>query len=326
MKELKQYWTSKNGNRQTTNFIVIHHAAATYAKGNAVQAIYNYHRSIWASYNAAGYHVICQEETDGSIQCYLVNPPDMQGAGVAFRNHETFHICLATNFVKYPEKRWIDAAREVYLWARVRYPNARLVGHKDIAMPNSPTACPGASWPLWKRELETVTKAYPIIGGRTEPIAVLNHHLFTKAKHLNAGQRQFIVSAFTTYGEVTEIGNVFPFAQAALETGWFTSDRFLKSNNPAGLGATDDGAWGNEFDTISAGILAQYAHLLCYAKPEQDLKYIQRQLSMLSPWREAMMRVYGLGAANNTWKGLTRKWATDPNYDAKIVSIAESIV
>ena len=323
MKELKQYWTSKNGNRQTTNFIVIHHAAATYAKGNAVQAIYNYHRSIWASYNAAGYHVICQEETDGSIQCYLVNPPDMQGAGVAYRNHETFHICLATNFTKYPEKRWIDAAREAYLWASVRYPNARLVGHKDIAMHNSPTACPGVSWPLWKKELEQ-PDLVPIMGNPTIPIEILNHQVFTRAKHLRVGQRQSIISTFTTLGELTGIGNAYPFMQAAKETGWFTSERFLRNYNPAGLGATDDGAIGAVFDTIEHGILAQYAHLLCYAtKPEQNKLHIE-QLTEFSPRKVAMIRAYGRGSAA-TWQALSGKWATDVNYGTSIVEMVRTL-
>jgi hypothetical protein len=325
MKELKQYWTAKNDNRQTTNFIVIHHAAATYRKGDAVRVIHAYHSSKWPNYSGIGYHAICQEEQDNSIQCYLVNPPNMIGAGVANRNHETFHICLATNLTGYPEARWIDAAREAYQYARKLYPNARLVGHKDIALSAFPTSCPGKEWPKWKADLESIESDVLIVGNRTIPIEILNHHVFTRSPHLTVGQRQSIVSTFTSFGELTRIGNVYPFMQAAKETGWFSSSRFLRNNNPAGLGATDDGAEGARFDTIEHGILAQYAHLLCYAtKAEENAAHIE-VLTEFSPRKDAMIRAYGRGSAR-TWLSLSRKWATDKGYGKSIIEMGSTLL
>ncbi|KPV51795.1 hypothetical protein SE17_19175 [Kouleothrix aurantiaca] len=89
------------------------------------------------------------------------------------------------------------------------------------------------------------------------------------AKNVPEETIESVVAAYTAYGELTGIGNLLPLAQAVHETGWFRSDRWVISQNPAGLGATDDGAWGNVFDTPAAGILAQYAHLLAYALPNK---------------------------------------------------------
>lgn len=334
VKELRQYWTAKNPNRQNTLYIVIHHAAAVYSKGGAVQSIYNYHKNKWPTYGAAGYHVICQEELDGSISVNLVNNPDVIGAGVAFMNSSTFHICMATNFRNtIPERRWIDAAIEAVEWARAKYPTAQVVGHRDIAKPGNATSCPGDAWSRWKHVFDSNENSnaiqYPIIGGESVTPVFLMQALNANSRHLTPVQRDSIVSAYTAYGDVTGLGNLYPFSQAIHETGWFASERFVKSYNPAGLGATDDGAWGAHFETISAGVLAQYAHLLCYAKPEKELNYIQQKLSLLSPRRDALARTYGLGVAANNWHGLTQRWntpgPTGTQYASRIIGIAERV-
>lgn len=152
---LKQYWTSKNGPRQTTRYIVVHHAAWTYDPGKAVQSIYNFHRGQWPKYNAIGYHEVIQREIDGSLRRYQVNPPDMQGAGVALRNHECYHICAATNLIGMPDPDWIEAMAYAVADAKRRYPTAQVVGHKDIALPGHGTACPGPRWNDWRPILLT---------------------------------------------------------------------------------------------------------------------------------------------------------------------------
>lgn len=330
MKELRQYWTSQNPNRQTTKYIVIHHAAAEYRLGDAVRAIYDFHRGKWPKYNAAGYHIICQRDSDRIIRPYLVNPPNMIGAGVANMNDVTFHICAATNFGdRTPSKEWLGTLKEGVAYAVQLYPNAEIVGHKDITRPGYATACPGSTWPKWKDQIMTNIVEYPIIGGKTVDAEVLRKALDKYSNHLTEQQKRSIVFAYCCYGELTELGNIFPFAQAVHETGWFASQRFMRSYNPAGLGATDDGAWGSTFDTIAAGVIAQYAHLLCYAKPEIELTWIQKQIAELSPRRDAMRRAYGLGAANNNWHGLTHKWNTPKpegkNYATRIIDLTNRI-
>lgn len=149
----KQFWTSPNGPRKTTRFIVIHHAAFTYDPSHAVSSIYNYHRSKWPKYNAAGYHEIIQEEVDQTLACYQVNPLEIQGANVANRNHECFGICAATNFTGIPTERWMNALAERAAAAKRRWPDAQIVGHTDIALKGYETACPGPRWKEWKSTL-----------------------------------------------------------------------------------------------------------------------------------------------------------------------------
>lgn len=178
------------------------------------------------------------------------------------------------------------------------------------------------------KEYTTITDV-PIIGNVNVPVEVLFAALEKYAKHLPKQQKETLVSAYTALGDVTGIGNLYPFCQGAKETAWYSSDRFVKSYNTSGLGADDTGAWGSHFDTVTAGVLAQYAHLLCYAMSEESLNYIQKQLSYLSPRRKEMIKAYGLGAANNTWIGLSQKWNTPKeigaNYGREVVKIANII-
>jgi hypothetical protein len=174
-----------------------------------------------------------------------------------------------------------------------------------------------------------VIDGHTILNGlQVDPIR-LHRALNLWAKHLSLDERESIVSAFTTYGELTTIGNLYAFTQAAKETGWFASERWVKSYNPAGLGADDTGAWGQHFNNPAEGILAQYAHLLCYAVPDDKLSAIQQKIARLSPRREALIGAYGLGAANNTWVGLNQKWNSplgNAPYAQEIIALAERVM
>jgi hypothetical protein len=316
--ELKQYWTAKNGNRQSTRYIVIHHAAAIYAPGKAVQAIYEYHRKKWPAYFGIAYHLVCQEERDSSIKCYLVNPPDMQGAGVANRNHETFHICLATNFANnLPEQRWIDAAKEALAYAQARYPQAQVVGHKDIALPGYGTTCPGGKWNEWKDQL-TTNKPVPPDSTLIKPNVSIAYEnlasILTKRGIVNADT---IARAYTVYGTMTGIGNVYPVAQALITSNNFTSAS-AQVNNPAHVGT-------NGFASIEEGILVHYAHLLAYATTTKDNTPLVEQLSALTPRYDAVVKAYGRGV-NKTWTSLSGKWVQDKEYGEKIIALGKSFL
>lgn len=138
-------------NRPSTAYIVIHHAAFDYAPGGALQSIFAYHSSIWPGYGRIGYNEVIQEEPDGTLQRYLVNPYDMVGAGVWGRNPECYHICMARhNRNEIPPQYWIDETARAAADARRRYPNAQIVGHGEIALPGHETSCPGPKWKAWK--------------------------------------------------------------------------------------------------------------------------------------------------------------------------------
>lgn len=170
---------------------------------------------------------------------------------------------------------------------------------------------------------------YPIIGGASIAPDRLYRCLIAHNQRLTAAQNTAILYAYTTLGALTSIGNLYPFAQAVKETGWFASRRFVEANNVAGLGADDSGAWGHTFETIYHGVTAQYAHLLCYAKAPDELSKLQYTLSLLSPRRERLQRAYGLGVAQNDWQGLTHRWNTPKpegaNYARDIAALTRVI-
>lgn len=173
--------------------------------------------------------------------------------------------------------------------------------------------------PLWAFETDTVLN-----GEHVDP-TLLYRALNRFSPNLSQEDKDSLVSAYTALGQITTIGNIRPFSQAAKETGWFTSPRFVQGFNPAGLGATNDGAWGSTFDSIASGVLAQYCHLLCYATKPESTSFLFERLAQLSPRVDAMTKEHGRGCAT-TWGGLNNKWAVPgPNYGETIILLADAI-
>lgn len=156
-----------------------------------------------------------------------------------------------------------------------------------------------------------------ILDNHSVPLYRLLNILMRHRPQIDEDRRHAIASAYTTYGALSRIGNLYPFAQAWLETGGFTSSRWHTGYNPAGIGATDDGAWGNVFASPAEGIAAQYGHLLCYAATDTQLAPAQLLLSRFSPRRHILDQKRWRGIAV-TWHDLSGKWATDPLYGEKI--------
>ncbi len=140
--------------RKRTDNIVVHHAAFKYKLSDACRSIYVYHSGKWPKYGRIGYHEILQEENDFTVSRYLVNPSLMQGANVAEMNHVCYGICAATNFGNMlPAEKWFNALVYAVSKAKLMFPNAQVVGHREIAQPGFETICPGSQWFEWKQRL-----------------------------------------------------------------------------------------------------------------------------------------------------------------------------
>jgi hypothetical protein len=139
--------------RTRTDYIVIHHAAWSYPPGiAALDDVHDYHTDKWGT--GVGYHECLIEEIDGRIACYVTSDPALLRYGVAYQNGRSFHISALTNFSNtIPEQKWIDAFASRVAVARQRWPNARIVGHKEIAVSGWETSCPGHRWHEWKPQL-----------------------------------------------------------------------------------------------------------------------------------------------------------------------------
>lgn len=353
---LQKYWTSPNGARQTTRFIAFHHAAFTYPVGGAALSIYNYHRSRWPAYAAAGYHVICQQDADG-IHAYQVNPHDMQGAGVAGRNHETYHVCAATNFTGLPSADWFEASALALAEAKQRYPQAQIVGHKEIALPGYETACPGPRWLDWKPQLlARVNELLADSSAITPDSQIISSARCTKEKAL-----QYMTSrphgAYTEYDLETSIIPAYfhvctqvgidpciALAQVIYETAnlssWWSQ---RPRRNPAGIGVTGDtrnappadrSAWawdgavwraGLSFPTWAVdAVPAHVGRLLAYAtRPAQRTAEQVALVTRALAFRSLPSSYQGIAP---TLRGLNGRWAVPgTTYASKIAQIANAM-
>lgn len=164
-----------------------------------------------------------------------------------------------------------------------------------------------------------------IVGGPNTDLKNLKAALTQNNKILNSEQLDRIILSYVTMGEVTSLGNLMPFAQAVHETGWFTSRRWLENYNPAGIGATNDGAEGGKWGNPEAGIFAQYAHLLAYTVKPSDPGRLQ-YFAKCSPRYATLVRLNLLGIATR-WVDLNGRWAyPGKTYAQAIGKIAESII
>lgn len=145
--------------RKKTDYIVVHHAAALYPTNRGIDdvwAIHRYHLS--KGWGGIGYQeVITEEFTGGELAAYLCSNPLSIRANVAYQNERIYGICCATNFELFPggvpDQRWITALAERIRAALRLFPNAVIVGHREITVKGWESACPGSKWFSWKPKL-----------------------------------------------------------------------------------------------------------------------------------------------------------------------------
>jgi len=142
-------------NRERTEYIVVHHANAFYSPGTACASILKAHsaRPDFGDYHRIGYHAVLQIERNATIAMHLVNPSLMWGAGVFDRNDVCWHVCAATTFTALPSDEWIEAIARACVYAKSLFPDAKIVGHKDVTVPGHGSECPGQLWSSWKLRL-----------------------------------------------------------------------------------------------------------------------------------------------------------------------------
>jgi len=160
-----------------------------------------------------------------------------------------------------------------------------------------------------------------IMNGVSVPPELIKEKIYSMNKEIRYLDE--IVQAYSVYGKLTTIGSLMPFCQAIHETGWFTSRRWVENFNPAGIGATNDGAEGNKWVCATAGILAQYGHLLAYSVKQESATDTQKLLMQFSP-RYAILKKHKLLGVAPTWVDLNGRWAyPGKTYAQAIANIAK---
>jgi N-acetyl-anhydromuramyl-L-alanine amidase AmpD len=104
-------------------------------------------------------------------------------------------------------------------------------------------------------------------------------------------------------------------AQAAHETGVWTSALWRDQLNPAGL-KTRDGAAYQRFGTGEEAAQAQLVHLAVYAKGYRGAQQMIRYLHLDERWHAPIAAGYA-GKAR-TYDDLAGRWAEDPQYGTKV--------
>lgn len=141
------YWRPLSG----VKYIAIHHMGSNFG-GDAVSALWatdRYHREDNHWHGGFGYHMVA---ADGLVA--LGGALDTARANVAGRNHECIGILWPRNGnTEAPTQRDLDAIRAAIALAKEACPQAIVVGHGEIALPGSPTGCPGARWGEWAAAL-----------------------------------------------------------------------------------------------------------------------------------------------------------------------------
>jgi len=131
--------------------IAIHHSVTTsYTRASVEQeidhllSIDRYHSG--QGWGGIGYHLAVFP----SGRYYLCGSLDGARAHVAFRNHELIGIVLIGDFsTQPPPLLQLDAGAQAVAFVRRTYPDRPIKGHRDWALPQYPTACPGGTYKSW---------------------------------------------------------------------------------------------------------------------------------------------------------------------------------
>ena len=130
-------WNSSMSTRGSTDYIALHHAAAVTC---SAQDIDNWHKN--NGWSGIGYHYFVRK--NGSI--YRGRPEWALGAHVSGMNICSLGICAEGDYDK--EQTMPDAQKSAIIAlikdVKSRYPNAKVVGHRDIGSSD----CPGKYYPM----------------------------------------------------------------------------------------------------------------------------------------------------------------------------------
>ena len=130
-------WNSSMSTRGSTDYIALHHAAAVTC---SAQDIDNWHKN--NGWSGIGYHYFVRK--NGSI--YRGRPEWAVGAHVSGMNNCSLGICAEGDYDK--EQTMPDAQKSAIIAlikdVKSRYPQAKIVGHRDIGASD----CPGKYYPL----------------------------------------------------------------------------------------------------------------------------------------------------------------------------------
>ena len=124
--------------------IILHCAATPNGKAFSAKDIDKWHKE--QGWTKIGYHFVIK--IDGSVD--EGRRVSEVGAHAVGFNLDSIGICLIGTD-KFTQAQW-DALKVLVTWLKAQYPEAEIVGHRDL--PNVKKECPGFSVKEWQVEME----------------------------------------------------------------------------------------------------------------------------------------------------------------------------
>ena len=145
---------------------------------------------------------------------------------------------------------------------------------------------------------------------------MLSAFLLRNNPALNPGYALRLATVYVEEASDEGINTDVAFSQMCLETGFlkFGGDVSPNQNNFCGLGVTGHGVKGISFTDMRSGVRAHIQHLKAYASHE----------SLINPLVDKRFNYVKRGSAMHVDE-LKGKWATDKNYDKKIISLLKKM-
>lgn len=163
--EVNWNWKNTPGVRSRTDYVVLHHAAATACSPYQVDS---WHKA--NGWSGIGYHYFIRK--DGTI--YRGRPEWAIGAHASGKNNVSIGICVEGNYdveCIMPEEQKA-AVKWVLHGIKLRYPQSVIKGHKHLCA----TGCPGKYYPL----SEIMEYYRNIIANESEELSVTQYEELKK--------------------------------------------------------------------------------------------------------------------------------------------------
>lgn len=141
-------WAKPLSKRNSTDLLILHHAAATSC---TAEDVHRWH--VGNGWAGIGYHYLVRK--DGTI--YRGRPEDTVGAHAYGANSHSIGVCFEGNYQVEPTMPAAQLAAGQALVADIkrRWGITKVIGHKDVA--GSTTDCPGKYFPFAEMISETET-------------------------------------------------------------------------------------------------------------------------------------------------------------------------
>lgn len=288
--------------RSRTDFVVLHHAAASRC---TIEDVHRWH--LQKQWLGCGYHYF----VDKLGHIYRGRPEGAVGAHCKDYNDCSIGVCVEGDYTK--EQMPVEqeqAVTDLVAWMLTRYPAVAVKRHSDL----NATACPGRNYPFDRIVAAAREPGTPILG----PARATIEQAQAWARSRGATE-EFIALAPLYWRLGPQRGGVEPaaaYCQAAKEQAFGRFGGVLDPTfrNPCGLktaegGSNSDPAAHQRFASWEEGVIAHLDHLALYAGapgyPRTDTP-------------DPRHFAYLAGTAR-TFEALGGKWAPSSEYGRSIV-------